>query len=55
MKFLKSVKVEMTEVTWPKKEKLTKDVITVIQSTLLFAAFFALSDFGIEFIMNLFA
>ena len=33
MKFLKSVKDEMKIVTWPSSQKLTKDVITVIQST----------------------
>ncbi|MFC6348539.1 preprotein translocase subunit SecE [Vagococcus carniphilus] len=54
MKFLKSVKVEMQEVTWPSKAKLSKDVVTVIQSTLLFAAFFAVSDFAIDFVMKLF-
>lgn len=54
MKFLKSVKVEMQEVTWPSKAKLSKDVVTVIQSTLLFAVFFAASDFIIDFIMKLF-
>ncbi|MGO3731747.1 MAG: preprotein translocase subunit SecE [Vagococcus sp.] len=54
MKFLKSVKEEMKIVTWPTKQKLGKDVVTVIQSTLLFAAFFAVADFGIDKIMKIF-
>ncbi|MEG0256356.1 MAG: preprotein translocase subunit SecE [Vagococcus sp.] len=55
MKFFKSVIDEMKVVTWPAKDKLTKDVITVIQSTLLFAVFFAISDFAIDAIMKFFA
>ena len=54
MKFLKSVAEEMKIVTWPAKQKLTKDVITVIQSTLLFAVFFWAVDFVIDFIMKSF-
>ena len=54
MKFLKSVVEEMKIVTWPSKTKLTKDVITVIQSTLLFAAFFWVADFAIDVIMKSF-
>lgn len=55
MKFLKSVVDEMKVVTWPAKDKLSKDVVTVVQSTLLFAAFFAISDFAIDAIMKFFA
>lgn len=54
MKFLKSVIAEMKIVTWPSKKKLTKDVITVIQSTILFAVFFAFVDFGLGKLLNLF-
>lgn len=54
MKFLKSVVEEMKIVTWPSKQKLTKDVITVIQSTILFAAFFWVVDFAIDIIMKSF-
>ncbi|MDG0043217.1 preprotein translocase subunit SecE [Vagococcus fluvialis] len=54
MKFLKGVAEEMKIVTWPTKSKLTKDVITVIQSTLLFAAFFWVADFVIDVIMKSF-
>ena len=45
MKFFKSVIEEMKLVTWPSRKKLVKDVITVIQSTILFALFFAAVDF----------
>lgn len=45
MKFLKSVVEEMKLVSWPTRKKLTKDVITVIQTTILFAIFFAVVDF----------
>ncbi|MEG0286990.1 MULTISPECIES: preprotein translocase subunit SecE [Vagococcus] len=54
MKFLKGVAEEMKIVTWPAKPKLRKDVITVIQSTLLFAAFFWVADFAIDAIMKAF-
>lgn len=54
MKFMKSVIDEMKIVTWPTKTKLTKDVITVIQSTLLFAAFFWVADLAINAIMQMF-
>ncbi|MGY3765663.1 preprotein translocase subunit SecE [Vagococcus vulneris] len=54
MKFLKSVIEEMKVVTWPTKFKLTKDVITVIQSTILFALFFAVVDFGLDKLLKLF-
>ncbi|MGX7024092.1 preprotein translocase subunit SecE [Vagococcus hydrophili] len=54
MKFLKSVIDEMKIVTWPTKTKLTKDVITVLQSTLLFAAFFWAADTVIGAIMQMF-
>jgi len=47
MKFLKSVVEEMKLVTWPTRKKLVKDVITVIQSTVLFALFFAVVDFAL--------
>ncbi|MBO0476422.1 preprotein translocase subunit SecE [Vagococcus sp. DIV0080] len=54
MKFLKGVAEEMKIVTWPAKPKLRKDVITVLQSTLLFAAFFFVADQVINFIMQSF-
>ena len=54
MKFLKSVVEEMKIVTWPSKKKLTKDVITAIQSTVLFAALSWVADFAIDIIMKSF-
>ncbi|MDE1548569.1 preprotein translocase subunit SecE [Jeotgalibaca caeni] len=47
MKFLKSVKEEMKLVTWPTGKALSKDTTTVVGTVLLFAAFFAVVDFGI--------
>ena len=56
MKFLKSVKDEMKQVTWPTGKELSKYTSTVVVTVLLFAAFFAVVDFGITellgFIMN---
>ncbi|MGX7014980.1 preprotein translocase subunit SecE [Vagococcus silagei] len=54
MKFMKSVVEEMKIVTWPSKERLGKDVVTVIQSTVLFALFFAVVDFGLNQLLQLF-
>ncbi|CAM3320601.1 preprotein translocase subunit SecE [Vagococcus sp. PNs007] len=54
MKFLKSVREEMKIVTWPSKKQLKKDVSTVIQTTLLFALFFGVVDYGINLIIKLF-
>ncbi|WP_326717493.1 preprotein translocase subunit SecE [Vagococcus jeotgali] len=45
MKFFKSVAQEMKLVTWPTRKKLVKDVITVIQTTILYAIFFAIVDY----------
>lgn len=54
MKFLKSVNAEMKNVTWPSRKKLNKDVITVIQTTLIYAVFFAIVDFGLDKLLKLF-
>ncbi|MBP1040438.1 preprotein translocase subunit SecE [Vagococcus sp. BWB3-3] len=53
-KFLASVRDEMKVVTWPTGKQLRKDVSTVIQTTILFAIFFAVVDLGIKAIINLF-
>ena len=55
MSFLKSVKEEMRNVTWPTGEKLRKDVITVIQTTILFAVFFGIVDLGLQSLLQLLA
>ncbi|MGY3749737.1 preprotein translocase subunit SecE [Vagococcus acidifermentans] len=52
--FFASVKNEMKIVTWPSKQKLRKDFVTVVQSTLIFAAFFAIVDNAISFVLKLF-
>lgn len=48
MKFLASVKDEMKKVTWPTGKKLRKDVIVVIETSLIFAVLFYLMDTGIQ-------
>ena len=47
-KFLASVREEMKIVTWPTGKQLRKDVSTVIQTTILFAAFFGVVDYLIS-------
>lgn len=54
MKFIKSVRDEMKNVTWPTGKRLRKDVSTVIQTTILFAIFFGVVDYGIQFLVELF-
>lgn len=54
MKFLKSVREEMKNVTWPTGKRLRKDVSTVIQTAILFAIFFGVVDFGITYLVSLF-
>lgn len=53
-KFIKSVRDEMKNVTWPTGKRLRKDVSIVIQTTVLFSIFFGVVDFGIQFIIGLF-
>ncbi|EOT28079.1 preprotein translocase subunit SecE [Enterococcus saccharolyticus] len=48
MNFLRSVKDEMKKVTWPSGKKLRKDVIVVIETSLIFAVLFYLMDTGIQ-------
>lgn len=54
MKFLKSVVDEMKQVTWPTGKELTKNISTVIVTVFLFAVFFAVVDFGVNELLNLF-
>ena len=53
MKFLKSVKDEMKHVTWPTGQDISKYPSTVIVTVLLFAAFFAVVDFGVGELFDL--
>ena len=52
-KFFASVKEEMGNVTWPTGKQLRKDVTTVIQTTILFALFFAAVDTVISWVIKL--
>ncbi|MGP6147446.1 preprotein translocase subunit SecE [Jeotgalibaca sp. A122] len=51
--FLKSVRDEMKLVTWPSGKELSKYTNTVIVTVLLFAAFFAVVDFGVVELLDL--
>jgi len=53
-RFLVSVREEMKVVTWPTKVQLRKDIIVVIETTLMFAAYFAVVDFAIKNVLKLF-
>lgn len=53
MNFLKSVKEEMKLVTWPTSKEISKYTNTVVVTVLLFAAFFAVVDFGIVELIDL--
>ncbi len=45
--FIKSVREEMKIVTWPTGKQLKKDVIVVLETTIIFAIFFGVVDFAI--------
>lgn len=47
-KFFKSVKEEMKQVSWPSGKQLRKDVIVVLETSILFAIYFAVVDFIVE-------
>ena len=53
MNFIRSVQDEMKQVTWPSGKQLRKDVIAVIETTLIFAALFYLMDSGIQALLRL--
>lgn len=53
MNFLKSVRDEMKLVTWPTSKDISKYTNTVIVTVLLFAAFFAVVDFGVVELFDL--
>lgn len=44
MKFLRSVIDEMKKVTWPTGKELRRDTLVVIETSLIFAAFFFIVD-----------
>lgn len=48
MKFLRSVKEEMKQVSWPSKKQLRKDTLVVIETSILFAALFFVMDTVIQ-------
>ena len=52
MKFIKSVIHEMTLVTWPTAKETRRDTTTVIITSLIFAAYFALADWVILLLLK---
>lgn len=53
-RYLGAVRKEMQETTWPTRKDLHHDTSTVIWLSLIFAAYFAIVDNGIQWILNLF-
>ncbi|GEN48279.1 preprotein translocase subunit SecE [Ligilactobacillus pobuzihii] len=54
MKFLKDVKQTMKDVTWPTARENRRDTSTVILMTLAFAIFFAIVDYLVQVVLQLF-
>lgn len=48
MKFIKSVKDEMKQVTWPSKKQLRKDTLVVIETSIIFGLMFFVMDTAIQ-------
>lgn len=53
-KFLKGVKSEMQQVTWPTGKELRKYTMTVFGTVFFFVVFFMVVDYGITSILDLF-
>ncbi|MGM9902801.1 preprotein translocase, SecE subunit [Enterococcus sp. 10A9_DIV0425] len=53
MKFLKSVKAEMKQVTWPSKKQLRKDTLVVIETSIIFGLMFFVMDTAIQTVFDL--
>ncbi|MEY8445423.1 preprotein translocase subunit SecE [Enterococcus ratti] len=53
MKFFKSVKSEMKQVTWPSRKQLRKDTLIVIETSIIFGIMFFLMDTAIQSLFKL--
>ena len=53
MKFLKSVKDEMKQVTWPNRKQLRKDSLIVIETSIIFVVMFFIMDTAIQSLFSL--
>lgn len=51
--FIKSVGQEMKRVVWPTGRQWRKDVVVVLEMTLIFALFFGVSDWILERVITL--
>lgn len=54
MKFLKGVINEMKLVTWPTGKETRRDTSTVVLTSILFGAYFALADWALVALLNAF-
>ena len=48
MKFLKSLKDEIKQVTWPSRKQLRKDTLVVIETSIIFGLMFYVMDTAIQ-------
>ncbi|MBZ2405536.1 MAG: preprotein translocase subunit SecE [Liquorilactobacillus hordei] len=55
MKFIKSVFKTMKDTTWPTKKEAVSDTATVISTAVMFAVFFAIVDFLVQWAVSLIA
>ncbi|WP_057876370.1 preprotein translocase subunit SecE [Liquorilactobacillus aquaticus] len=53
MKFFRSVIKTMKETRWPTKKEAVQDTTTVIMTSVFFAVFFAIVDYGVQAIIKL--
>jgi preprotein translocase subunit SecE len=51
--FFGDVGREMKATTWPTRQETRHDTSTVVGMTVLFAIFFAIVDYGLQWILNL--
>lgn len=52
MNFIRSVKEEMKEVSWPSKKQLRKDTLVVIETSIIFTALFFVMDTLIQTVFS---
>ena len=48
MKFIRGVKEEMKKVTWPTGKQLRRDAMIGIQTSIIFAILFYVTDTGVQ-------
>lgn len=53
MSFIKNLKDEMIQVTWPSKKQLRKDTLVVIETSIIFGLMFFVIDTAIQSLFGL--